>query len=213
MSRKCAGSAIVTMEHGTALQYVMRNPAVDVPRLILGIAEGVQYLHTKGIVHSDIKSVRSLSASWRNAVAHIYLQGQRTHLAGSGYNIDTQSTSGGVKGSARWNLTYGRSELLTKKRPYHELANDLQVISAICNGCLPKTPEDFHTWPLSNQSAWELCNSCWSKDPSDRPGLQVIVWMLKATRVGNVVIMNTQLVCRELASMPFNKVRPKEINV
>lgn len=62
------------MENGTAFQYVTNNPQTDVYPLVrkgfdrlsrdakwkikvLGIAQGLDYLHYSGVVHSDIKSV------------------------------------------------------------------------------------------------------------------------------------------------------------
>lgn len=48
------------MENGTALDYVKNCPTANVFQLALGIARGLDYLHLSNVVHSDIKSVRSL---------------------------------------------------------------------------------------------------------------------------------------------------------
>lgn len=49
------------MENGTALEYVEKCSVADVLDLVKGIANGLFYLHLLDVVHSDLKSARSLN--------------------------------------------------------------------------------------------------------------------------------------------------------
>ncbi|QRV99114.1 Tyrosine kinase catalytic domain protein [Ceratobasidium sp. AG-Ba] len=44
------------MDNGTLLQYIAHDPTVDRLELLIGVSEGVAYLHAEGIIHGDIKS-------------------------------------------------------------------------------------------------------------------------------------------------------------
>lgn len=50
------------MEHGNIREYLKGDP--DVPRLpmIWQIADGMDYLHSKNVVHGDIRGVSSSAA-------------------------------------------------------------------------------------------------------------------------------------------------------
>ena len=45
--------------------------------------------------------------------------------------------------------------------PYHYIANDLQVITAINKGLLPTSPPDIRDWPVKHQLLWRMCTFCW----------------------------------------------------
>ncbi|EJD08224.1 kinase-like protein [Fomitiporia mediterranea MF3/22] len=207
------------MENGTALRYVSQHPEIDVTGInkqILGIAEGIDYLHDKGIIHSDLKSDNILiSPEGRPLICDFGISRVISlSTSFSGYPINGQTTTGNVKGSARWMSpeilcsptdqspakhtiesdiwAFGMVayELLTLQRPYYELSNDVQVISAIWYSQLPKKPEDYYTWTWSKKTIWELCNSCWSRNPATRPGMSTVAWLLKAAREDTIVIIN-----------------------
>ncbi|KAJ7229230.1 kinase-like domain-containing protein, partial [Mycena rebaudengoi] len=45
------------MEHGTILRYLNDHGRVNVDRLLSEIAEGLEYLHSREIVHGDLRGV------------------------------------------------------------------------------------------------------------------------------------------------------------
>jgi serine/threonine protein kinase len=62
-------------------------------------------------------------------------------------------------------------EIITGKRPFEHLSNDVFVMMAIANGELPPAPQGLRTMPIARQKLWELCNKCWLKDPLLRPSM------------------------------------------
>ncbi|KAF8815417.1 hypothetical protein BYT27DRAFT_7079987, partial [Phlegmacium glaucopus] len=54
--------AIVTswMINGLLSEYIKSEEEYDKMELVVGVARGVEYLHSEGIVHSDIRGVCSI---------------------------------------------------------------------------------------------------------------------------------------------------------
>lgn len=125
------------MENGTVSRYINEHPECDVLIMvsqsyrhtnylctliynycqILGIAEGVEYLHLQGVIHSDIKAV-SLSVRRpcnttvtgeqdnvlvsSSGIPRICDFGISRMLAASQTIGATSTQTGGVRGSVRW---------------------------------------------------------------------------------------------------------------
>lgn len=79
-----------------------------------------------------------------------------------------------------WHIDDNWKEILTLKRPYHHILNDVQVIMAIIRGNLPHPPERvlYRSANYDEIKLWELCRRCWEVDLSERPSIQQILQQL-----------------------------------
>ncbi|KAI5116310.1 hypothetical protein M0805_009154 [Coniferiporia weirii] len=191
------------MENGSVLHYVRHHPECDVIHLILGIAEGLAYLHKNDVVHADIKSDNVLVNSFGDAVICDFgisrmINSSRETLAGN------TTLPGGVVGSIRWlsyelltqSETYKKHtkesdvwafgmtvyELLTKERPYAHIGIDTQVIISVMKEVLPLPPTSADAWTKKKQEVWKLCESCWKLDPGLRISMTDVVKIMKSIR-------------------------------
>ncbi|KAI5120410.1 hypothetical protein M0805_006911 [Coniferiporia weirii] len=189
------------MENGTISAYLDLHPDCDLKQMILGITEGIEYLHENNIVHSDIKPENILiSPLGEPRICDFGI----SRMLSMSKDSEGSSTAGGLKGTVRFTsielLNTGSDQelnvhskasdiwafgmtvlvLLTKKRPYSHLSNDIQVIVAIMHGELPPIPEDYETWPGLHKDLWKLCSRCWNSDPLKRPSMSDISSDLKS---------------------------------
>ncbi|KAL5504805.1 hypothetical protein ACEPAH_7468 [Sanghuangporus vaninii] len=169
------------MENGTVLKYLESNSNTDLLKLIIGIAEGITYLHLNDIVHSDIKPDNVVISDAGEPLLCDF--GVSRMLGASrSYNFSS-SLTGGLRGTIRfmskellqttesapakyskasdvWAFGMTVLSILTKKPPYHDIGNDVQVITAISNGVLPPSPvdimEDSHLRFLTDASSYRF---------------------------------------------------------
>ncbi|KAK2465006.1 hypothetical protein APHAL10511_003082 [Amanita phalloides] len=160
--------------------------------LIRGIAEGINYLHGKGVVHGDLRAANIFVDNAKRAkIADFELV----------YIIDTQEfTSYKPAGSARWiapeimtdadDELYGGPkytnasdifafamiiiEVFTGDVPFAAKRQDLAVLRIISEGKRPDIPDEVskHQWLC------QLMKQCWAQDPLARPTAEKIVQAL-----------------------------------
>ncbi|KLO06091.1 kinase-like protein [Schizopora paradoxa] len=180
------------MEKGTLFDFMKLLPRGGSATSIIlrGVASGLEYLHSKEIIHADLKTQNILiSASERPLLADFGLSLALSH---SQNTFDTPSAL--TKGTMRWmavellpSLSGGEPskndkksdiwafgmviyKLLSWSVPYYDKQSDVLVLLAIINGQLPEMPiapeggckHIFH-------SLWELASSCWKKRSASRP--------------------------------------------
>ncbi|KAH8114408.1 kinase-like domain-containing protein [Phellopilus nigrolimitatus] len=187
------------MTNGTVIQYLKENPTSSKLSMVKGIALGLCYLHTMGVIHSDMKSDNVLvSKSGTPLLADFGV----SRIIIESKSIETKSS---LKGSVRWmaiellspDLDYDAKrktpehrrvlseqadvwafgmtvyEILTMLRPYHHLSSDYQVIFAIIRGQLPVLPGSFVSGSATVDETilWDLCRNCWKRSPEMRPSM------------------------------------------
>jgi len=176
--------------------YMQKHPLNphQVCQMISGIISGLQYIHTKRIVHSDFRGSNILiSDDGKPLIADFGLSISNTSISLDGW------TSHGHKGCLRWmakelHWNSGASdhhprhtketdiwsfgmvicELLTRSKPYPEIG-DQQVTSAIAAGHLPKEP-DSQDYKVNNafRALWSIARKCWNPTDSMRPSAELI---------------------------------------
>ncbi|KAI5119291.1 hypothetical protein M0805_008206 [Coniferiporia weirii] len=159
------------MECGTVMRYVKDHPEHDVIHLILGIAEGLVYLHEKDVVHGDIKSDNVLVNS------SDVLGGNTTNFNGPGgstrwvaYELiaNSETYKKFTKESDVWAFGMTVYELLTMERPYAKICLEFQITVAVMRKELPSPPLSVETWPKRYQEVWKICELCWTFVPQER---------------------------------------------
>ncbi|KAL0062706.1 hypothetical protein AAF712_010401 [Marasmius tenuissimus] len=176
------------MEKGNLVQFLKATNREDIDYhiLVYDVASGLAYLHSKNIVHGDLKGVNILiTSSLRACIADFGLSRiVETHGLGL-------TTSGArPTGTMRWQapeLLYGKRpskesdvysfacvcyEIFTGLRPFPELANIAAVTLAVVQGKYPARPREV--FELSD-AMWALLTECWNTTPSSRPTASQIV--------------------------------------
>ncbi|KAJ8083302.1 hypothetical protein PM082_009174 [Marasmius tenuissimus] len=171
------------MERGNLIQFLKTTKREDVDHytLVYDVTSGLAYLHSKKIVHGDLKGVNILiRGSLRACIADFGL----SHVADTqGLRITTSTTR--PVGTARWlapELLIGGGgtskesdmysyacvcyEIFTGLQPFPELANEMAVAFNVAQGKRPSRPAGL--LELSD-AMWALMVACWDATPSSRP--------------------------------------------
>ncbi|KAL5496070.1 hypothetical protein ACEPAH_3163 [Sanghuangporus vaninii] len=211
------------MINGTALGYLERNPCADVVHMVPGITEGIAYLHTQKIVHSDIKPDNVLINDFGEPLLCDFGMSRMLEKPES-YPISNTTTTDGVRGTIRYmskelfkeNASLTESSdiwafgmtvytLLTRHQPFENLTTEVQVLLAIVDGTLPSWPEDIGTWPIANQSLSRMCQRCW-EEPVMRPDIGTLLRELRQlNRHECATITDTTCVEKPLKSQGADK--------
>ncbi|KAF8206954.1 kinase-like domain-containing protein [Mycena galopus ATCC 62051] len=177
------------MSNGDIIHF-LKNAPPDTDRvpLILDIALGIEYLHSKHIVHGDLTGINILvTPSRRACVADFGLSSIVTTLK-------FQHTATGRGGTLRYQAPellrspeaqnhFGSDiyafacicyQILSGKPPYFEVKNDLLVAFQVPSGLRPTRTET-----ISNV-LWSLLEDCWHEEPTRRPGVTQIIERLRA---------------------------------
>jgi hypothetical protein len=184
-------------EHGNVLEYVGKNPDANRIHLLFGAAKGIEYLHSRNIVHGNLKCANILVAS--DGEARICDFGMSTVIE----EVTEKSASATLTaaGSARWLApeliegsiasptfpadTYSFAmailELLTGKHPFANLKRDASVIhNIVVLKLMPKRPEGPDVKKWLSDDLWELMRKCWSPDAPARPPMSVVADGMKS---------------------------------
>ncbi|KAG9088663.1 hypothetical protein FS749_001990 [Ceratobasidium sp. UAMH 11750] len=190
------------MKNGTLCQYIIRSPNADRYRLCLGIASGVAYLHSMGTVHGDIKGLNVLIShdgtpklidfgnSRLNSSTLRFTGLQTASTFSTRWTAPELLIDGGIYSMEADVYALGMTilEVITGRVPFHDLRNDLAVITRVVVQKLhPDRPSELIPTPLRRGDAvWELLTHCWSFDPLVRPrALRVQTQIAEITREGS----------------------------
>ncbi|KXN83012.1 RGS domain-containing serine/threonine-protein kinase A [Leucoagaricus sp. SymC.cos] len=171
-------------ERGTISDYlrsIQPTPEIRV-RLIAGVAAGLEYLHSKDIVHGDIKPNNILIGNMGQPLLCDFgrskilaLHGFTTKPAGTiryqapeSFNLETSDKRMDVCG---FGLT--SFEILSSKRPYDEIGNDNILLRQIILFALqPTLPSPL---PPQTEPFWTVLEHCWCPTPENRPDMPTVM--------------------------------------
>jgi son of sevenless-like protein len=174
------------MEFGNIMQYLKIHP--EAPRILLlsEIASATEYLHSRGIIHGDLRGSNVLLSRDGHACLADF---------GCARVEEVEATEALTYGNPRWlapelmNQSYyvptARStdvwsfgmlciEIFTDNLPFSHIQNETFVPIVIRDGSLPTRPEDNNTTKGLTEPMWDLMNRCWRRDPESRPKMPEI---------------------------------------
>ncbi|KAI6125658.1 kinase-like domain-containing protein [Pisolithus croceorrhizus] len=170
------------MKSGNAFTYV-QDKTVDPRPLLMGIIRGLCYLHTHNppIFHGDLKGFNVLISSEGRALLSDF--GLSTLVASSFSMSMSRPTGGSVRWMAPevissfanagskgdvWAFGMTALELFTRDVPFNSITSLPAVMLQVLEGP-PDRPSLKSTCFRMTGDWWELCLSCWKRDPSARP--------------------------------------------
>ncbi|KZT54916.1 kinase-like protein [Calocera cornea HHB12733] len=178
-------------EHGTARDYLMTNPSARRLPLVLDVARGLDYLHSRHppVVHGDLVTSNVLIRDDGQACLTGFGMA-RTLLE---IPADEASESLPPASIARWLAPeviypgdYGLTvlgsltteadvyafgmvayELCTDRKPFHEFLDNYKIANKVATGERPSRPADSAEHTISD-SVWGLLQECWRQDWRER---------------------------------------------
>lgn len=172
-------------EMKNAYDYV-QNIGVDPGPLLLGIANGLEYLHSYQLcplIHGDLRGINVLVREGGHALITFGI----TPLVNSLFEAPEmrplnwvspeELESGGVTKTWQgdvWAFGMTVLELFTRKSPFHGTESESDLKLEIMRGP-PERPSVEATCGRLTGAWWSVCLLCWERDPLSRPTMSVIV--------------------------------------
>ncbi|KAJ7442175.1 kinase-like domain-containing protein [Mycena galericulata] len=176
------------MRNGTVLHYLNNHGRGKVDKLLFEIAQGLEYLHSRNIVHGDLRGGNILiNDDWSACLADF-------GLSGSSYATPSMRSSTRA-GSLRWmapelidpgrfGYKFARTaasdiyafgcvcvELYTGQTPFSELSEPAALLKVV-NGDRAGRPSGS---PAMSDVFWQCVTKYWAQNPATRPVAESIV--------------------------------------
>ncbi|KAF8174652.1 kinase-like domain-containing protein, partial [Mycena galopus ATCC 62051] len=174
------------MEHGTVINYLKIHGFSDVDKLLYQIAQGLEYLHSRNIVHGDLRGTNILiQEDWSACLADFGL---------STFADATATTSSTRTGSLYWmapelldperfGFNFARTpatdvyafgcvcfELYTGSPPFSACPEPAALMKVL-NGERPERPPGP---PVMTDILWQHITDFWAEDPTTRPSTELV---------------------------------------
>ncbi|KAK7029810.1 kinase-like protein [Favolaschia claudopus] len=178
------------MQHGTILRYLQDHGRGNLDKLLYEVAQGLEYLHSCGVVHGDLRGANILiTESWTACLADfglsVFANAATTSMhtssarAGSLYWMAPELIDPGrfgckfVRTKASDVFAYGCVcfELYSGQPPFGELSQAAALLR-IVNGERPARPSCS---PPMSDSLWQRINLYWAEKASIRPVTDIVV--------------------------------------
>jgi len=180
--------------HATIMTYLLRNPSANRLKLIRDVARGVQYLHSRNIIHADLQRNNVLIDDFGNARLCDF--GRAKIIGDAKYR--TSLLAGCIPYMAPELLPTDDSnvdELFTPSSDVYafgmlafEILTDVNftmtqgavsaryVMNRVHEGRRPERSSD--TEGRISDAMWNTLQACWAQEPTSRPSANDIVWRI-----------------------------------
>ncbi|EIN13389.1 kinase-like protein [Punctularia strigosozonata HHB-11173 SS5] len=176
------------------LDYVCEHPEANRPGLIRDVANGLQYLHEKGIVHADLKSANVLVKADHHACLADFGLAAVTHDPTTSTSFATSISTYGtwrymapellqasVKSTFKsdmYSFAMVILEIFSNSIPFPNMQDGPVVTEVSIRGNRPPRPTQATQLGLSD-GVWLTMQRYWDADPAARPGVQEVVNVMK----------------------------------
>jgi len=179
------------------MDYLLTHPTVNRFYLVMGIAEGLAYLHREKVVHGDMKPNNVLvddrakpvlcdfgrSKFLPDELATLTIAGSTRYMAQE-LQVTSESDNGTVglplPGRTKEADVYGFSmvalEVITSRVPFCNIQHDSTVVYQVMKGYRPGP--DLYGFN-ANAPVWQLLTRCWNVQANARPTMETVVEELK----------------------------------
>ncbi|KAG6333029.1 hypothetical protein ID866_6064 [Astraeus odoratus] len=182
---------------GDAHTYVQDRDNDPRP-LLMDIASGLHYLHTHTlgpIFHGDLKGPNVLISDARRALLTDF--GFST-LTKSTFTMTISLPRGGslpwmaperlddYDASAEsdiWAFGMTMLELFTRLAPFHDSPYTGSIMRRLLQGKLPVRPTEESSCFRMTNAWWDICSSCWQREPMSRPTITEVKHEMNGTRI------------------------------
>jgi serine/threonine protein kinase len=151
---------------------------------LLGIADGMRYIHSFNIVHRDLKPANILlDDNWWPKIADFGITRLVSTAATLAIGTPTHMAPEGFDGPATlksdvYTFALIAYELATAIAPYADIRTTLQLCRFVANGGRPTIDEGTVSTPLV-----ELITDCWAHEEEMRPTFEQIVQRIVGGRI------------------------------
>ncbi|KDQ58184.1 hypothetical protein JAAARDRAFT_35005 [Jaapia argillacea MUCL 33604] len=179
-------------KHGTILAYIKGRPGDGLLPFIKGCAEGLRFLHSNGVIHTDIRASNVLIDDSGNArltdigLAPLLNSSSFTSANIAGpcrsqapeviqFESQDEDQSPFTEKSDVYAFAMLVVEIVTQERPFNHRKLDTVVIFDVIKGRRPHRP----TSPPVVGQVWPVVEQCWSQEPTERPTMSEVCQVLK----------------------------------
>lgn len=181
-------------KNGDALHYIRQNPNADRLKLLYEASLGLQYLHSKSVIHCDIKAANILIDERGHAcISDFGLAKIKAHTS-TLERTETSRTSN--LGTIRW-MSPEQMEGVTNKMtdiysfgmtiyevyagtpPFPSTPDNLLFTLVYDRGLRPKRPQQDEGGVDIDDATWNLVQKAWDQDGKKRPSIEDITSELK----------------------------------
>uniref|UniRef100_A0A0W0G7R4 Protein kinase domain-containing protein n=1 Tax=Moniliophthora roreri TaxID=221103 RepID=A0A0W0G7R4_MONRR len=170
------------MVNGTIIQFLKKNPRANINGLLFGIVQGIDYLHSKKVVHGDIKGCNILiDENCQPRLADfgltVFADATRHNTTDHGGTIQWMAPELLFSPGESQRRTFASDiyaygcvcvEVYTGKPPFPD-TGEARVILEVSAGKRPKRPN------MMSDALWSLVETCWHENRNVRPRSQQAV--------------------------------------
>ncbi|KIJ52448.1 hypothetical protein M422DRAFT_243231 [Sphaerobolus stellatus SS14] len=172
------------MANGPLDDYIANRPEKRRLPLVIGVAEGLRYLHQEAIVHGDLRARNVLVSD--SGIPYLCDFGL-SRVLHEQYGLTTSQPVGSIrwmaperfkvkasKASDVWAYGMTLLEIISGNPPFVEICADLHVYARLNEGGKPSRPSAIDA-PELTENLWNICLRCWIDEPDSRIAMSSIV--------------------------------------
>ncbi|KAL0580453.1 hypothetical protein V5O48_001523 [Marasmius crinis-equi] len=183
---------IVTEYHesGSVSDYLGHHPNADRPQLILDVAFGMQYLHSRGFVHGSLKTSDILvNASGEACVADYCMTEVQASKSNDGHRYFSPEAWKGTTSKASDIFAFAMCalEIFTSSPPWGVLPEKHIVRMVVHEDARPDRPDYGLSLRVGlTDQMWDIIEESWHKEARLRPTFDIIARLWQAACSGNL---------------------------